>query len=172
MRHSFIPQQDQGDLINIIQPPPGAPPRAPTRWRGRVNKMVLDTPGVAHTAPIVGLDGATFTNAPNAAAIFSLLAAFDERAKDGPTATKISMLLIDKFQTAAGGSRRACRHHRCAASVPPAATSSKTEDTDGGDLVQLKGVAQSVVAAANQTPGLTSIFTTFKHRTAEDLGRY
>ena len=39
------------------------------------------------------------------------------------------------------------------------------QDTHGGDLVQLEGVAQSVVAAANQTPGLTSTFTTFNTRT-------
>ena len=161
----FIPQQDQGYLINIIQLPPGASLARTDEVARRVNKMVLDTPGVAHTVPIVGLDGATFTNAPNAAVIFSPLAAFDERAKDGLTATKISMLLNQKFQTVQDGLV-------LSVSPPPVRGIGTTggfkleiQDTRGGDLVQLEGVAQSVVAAANQTPGLTSIFTTFNTRT-------
>ena len=161
----FIPQQDQGYLINIIQLPPGASLARTDEVARRVNKMVLDTPGVAHTVPIVGLDGATFTNAPNAAVIFSPLADFDERAKDGLTATKISMLLNQKFQTVQDGLV-------LSVSPPPVRGIGTTggfkleiQDTRGGDLVQLEGVAQSVVAAANQTPGLTSIFTTFNTRT-------
>jgi len=61
----FIPQQDQGYLINIIQLPPGASLARADEVTRRVNKLVLETPGVAHTVPIVGLDGATFTSAPN-----------------------------------------------------------------------------------------------------------
>ena len=63
----FIPQQDQGYLINIIQLPPGASLARTDEVARHVNKIVLDTPGVAHAVPIVGLDGATFTSAPNAA---------------------------------------------------------------------------------------------------------
>ena len=47
----FIPQQDQGYLINIIQLPPGASLARTDEVARRVNKMVLDTPGVAHTVP-------------------------------------------------------------------------------------------------------------------------
>src|SRR4249919_2700451 len=99
----FIPQQDQGYLINIIQLPPGASLARTDEVARRVNKLVLNTPGVAHTVPIVGLDGATFTNAPNSAVIFSPLAPFEERAKEGLTATKIGMLLNQKFQTVQEG---------------------------------------------------------------------
>ena len=161
----FIPQQDQGYLINIIQLPPGASLARTDEVARRVNKMVLDTPGVAHTVPIVGLDGATFTNAPNAAVIFSPLAPFEERAKEGLTATKISMLLNQKFQTVQEGLV-------LSVSPPPVRGIGTTggfkleiQDTHGGDLAQLEGVAQQVVGAANQTPGLTSIFTTFNTRT-------
>ncbi|MFX5701279.1 efflux RND transporter permease subunit, partial [Acinetobacter baumannii] len=51
-----------------------------------VNRKVVDialqVPGVAHAVNIVGFSGATFTNAPNAGAIFLTLDPFDERAKD------------------------------------------------------------------------------------------
>ena len=39
-------------------------------------------PGVAHAVNIVGFSGATFTNAPNAGAVFVVLEPFEERAKD------------------------------------------------------------------------------------------
>ena len=161
----FIPQQDQGYLINIVQLPPGASLARTDELARRVNKLVLDTPGVAHTVPIVGLDGATFTNAPNSAVIFSPLKAFDERAKDGLTAQKISVLLNQKF---------AAIQDALVISVSPPPVRGigttggfklEVQDTHGGELSELEGVAQGVMAAANQTPGLVSVFTTFNTRT-------
>jgi HAE1 family hydrophobic/amphiphilic exporter-1 len=161
----FIPQQDQGYLINIIQLPPGASLARTDELTRRVNKLVLDAPGVAHTVPIVGLDGATFTNAPNSAVIFSPLKPFDERAKEGLTAQKISVMLNQKFATVQDALV-------ISVSPPPVRGIGTTggfklelQDTHGGDLTQLEGVAQGVVAAANQTPGLVTTFTTFNTRT-------
>ena len=161
----FIPQQDQGYLINIVQLPPGASLARADEVTRRINKLVLDTPGVAHTVPIVGLDGATFTNAPNSAVIFSPLAPFPERAEKGLTAQKIMMSLNQKF---------AAIQDAIVISVSPPPVRGigttggfklEVQDTHGGDLAQLETVAQSIVAAANQTPGLTRIFTTFNTRT-------
>ena len=42
----------------------------------------MKTPGVAHAVNIVGFSGATFTNAPNAGAVFVVLEPFEERAGD------------------------------------------------------------------------------------------
>src|SRR6185503_6914935 len=39
------------------------------------------------------------------------------------------------------------------------------QDTHGGDLAQLEAVAQSIVGAANQDPGLMSVFSLFNTRT-------
>jgi hydrophobe/amphiphile efflux-1 (HAE1) family protein len=161
----FIPQQDQGYLINIVQLPPGASLARADEVTRRINKMVLDTPGVAHTVPIVGLDGATFTSAPNSAVIFSPLDPFAERAAKGLSAQVIIGSLNQKFATIQDALA-------ISVSPPPVRGIGTTggfklevQDTHGGDLAQLEAVAQSIVAAANQTPGLTSIFTTFNTRT-------
>jgi multidrug efflux pump subunit AcrB len=113
----------------------------------------------------VGLDGATFTNAPNSAVIFSPLAPFDERAKQGLTAQVISINLNKQFAAIQDGLI-------ISVSPPPVRGIGTTggfklelQDTHGGDLVQLEGVAQSVMGAANQTPGLVNVFTTFNTRT-------
>ena len=41
----------------------------------------------------------------------------------------------------------------------------EVQDVRGGDLAQLEGVAQTIVEAANKTPGLVGVFTTFSTRT-------
>src|SRR5262249_9228325 len=75
----FIPQQDQGYLITVIQLPPGSSLARTDAVVRQATKIILETPGVVHAVPFAGFDGATFTNAPNAGAIFSGLAPFAER---------------------------------------------------------------------------------------------
>ena len=161
----FIPQQDQGYLINIVQLPPGASLARTDEVTQRVNDIVLGTPGVAHTVPIVGLDGATFTNSPSSAVIFSPLLPFEERANNGLSAQNIALTLNKKFQ--------AVQEALVISVQPPPVRGIGTtggfkmqvQDTHGGDLSDLEAVAQQVVAQANQTPGLMSVFTTFNTRT-------
>src|SRR5262249_29138398 len=78
----FIPQLDRGYLIIVTQLPAGAALARTDAVNRRVVDIALKTPGVAHAVNIVGFSGATFTNAPNAGAIFVTLAPFEERAKD------------------------------------------------------------------------------------------
>ena len=161
----FIPQQDLGYLINIIQLPPGASLARTDEIARKVTAIVLDTPGIAHAVPIVGLDGATFTSAPNAAVVFTPLDPFKERAEKGQSANALIASLNQKF---------AAIQEALVISVSPPPVRGigttggfkmEVQDTHGGDLAQLESVAQSIVAAANQDPGLMSVFTTFNTRT-------
>ena len=66
----FIPPQNQGYLITVVQLPAGAKlDRTDAAIRKAVDTL-LAHPGVAHTAAFAGLDGATFTNASNGGVIF------------------------------------------------------------------------------------------------------
>ena len=79
----FIPQIDRGILIVAAQLPPGASLQRTDAVMRRAAEIALATPGVAHAMiNIVGFSGATFTNAPNAGAMFVVLEPFEERAKD------------------------------------------------------------------------------------------
>jgi len=161
----FIPNQDLGYLINIIQLPPGSSLARTDEVARRVTKITLETPGIAHAVPIIGLDGATFTTAPNAAVVFTPLDPFKERAAKGQTAQAISGALNKAFQ----GIQDA---FIISVSPPPVRGIGTTggfkmevQDTQGGELSQLEAVAQSIAGAANQTPGLAGVFTTFNTRT-------
>ena len=85
----FIPQQDQGYLITVLQTPPGASLARTDAVVRKAARAILEIPGVAHVVPFAGLDGASFTNAPNAGAIFSSLQSFEERRAMGVTLPEI-----------------------------------------------------------------------------------
>jgi len=161
----FIPNQDLGYLINIIQLPPGASLARTDEVAKRVTKIALDTPGIAHAVPIVGLDGATFTTAPNSAVVFTPLDPFKERAAKGETADALKAQLNQKFAAIQDG-------FIISVSPPPVRGIGTTggfkmqvQDTHGGDLSQLEKVAQIIVGLANQQLGLAGVFTTFNTRT-------
>jgi len=161
----FIPNQDLGYLINIIQLPPGASLSRTNDVALKVTKIALETPGVAHAVPIVGLDGATFTTASNAAVVFTPLDSFSERAKKGLTAEAISGALNQGFASVQDA-------FVLSVSPPPVRGIGTTggfkmqvQDTKGSPLPQLEAVAQELVAKANQDPGLSRVFTTFNTRT-------
>src|SRR5712691_6391743 len=78
----FIPALDRGYLIIVIQLPAGASLSRTDEVNRRAVETALNVPGVASAVNVVGFSGATFTVAPNAGAIFAVLAPFDERAKD------------------------------------------------------------------------------------------
>ncbi len=161
----FIPQQDQGYLINIIQLPPGASLARTDELTQRVNDIILGTTGVEHTVPIVGLDGATFTSSPSAAVIFSPLAPFEERTDKSLSAVAIAMELNKRFQAVQGALVISVQPPPVRGIGTTGGFKMQIQDTRGGDLSDLEGVANQMVAQANQTPGLMSVFTTFNTRT-------
>ncbi|MEL6318422.1 MAG: efflux RND transporter permease subunit, partial [Pseudomonadota bacterium] len=63
--------------------PPGASLDRTDKVVQRATDLILAHPGVAHTAGFAGLDGATFTNASNAGAVFFTFKNFEELAELG-----------------------------------------------------------------------------------------
>jgi HAE1 family hydrophobic/amphiphilic exporter-1 len=57
----FIPEQDQGYLITVVQLPPGATLDRTEAVVKRAIDIILDTRGIEHVAPLAGLDATTFT---------------------------------------------------------------------------------------------------------------
>jgi HAE1 family hydrophobic/amphiphilic exporter-1 len=161
----FIPNQDQGYLITVIQLPPGASLARTDAVVRKAADIVRTTPGVAHSVSFAGFDGATFTNAPNAGAIFSPFIPFHERVAKGLSADHI---LADL-------------NHRLGAiqeafiiTIPPPPVRGignaggfkmMVQDKRGRGLAALDASTQDIIAAANQTPGLGGVFTVFNTRT-------
>jgi len=161
----FIPQQDQGYLITVLQLPPGSSLARTDTVVRRAAKIILETEGVAHVVPFAGFDGATFTNAPNAGAIFVPMAPFSERAAKGLSAPRMLASLRERL---------AVIQDAFIIVIPPPPVRGignsggfkmMIQDKRGRGLPALEAATQEIVTAANQTPGLAGVFSLFNTRT-------
>ena len=77
----FIPEQDQGFLIGVVQLPPGASLERTAAVMHQAEAAVADAPGVQTTVSFAGLDGASFSQASNVGVMFVKLSPFEERGR-------------------------------------------------------------------------------------------
>jgi hydrophobe/amphiphile efflux-1 (HAE1) family protein len=164
----FIPQLDRGYLIIVTQLPPGAALARTDAVNRRAVDIALKVPGVAHAVNIVGFSGATFTNAPNAGAIFLTLDPFEERAKDAQQSA--AAIVGNLFQ------RLAVIQEGLVLVVAPPPVSGignaggfrmMVEDRGGRGAQALQGTVFAMMGRANQTPGLTQVFSLFETSTPQ-----
>ena len=159
----FIPQQDQGYLITVIQLPPGASLARTDRGRAARRGDHPRRPRAwSHAVPFAGFDGATFTNAPERRR--DLLGAGAVRGARGVRAaarTPSSPTLNARLSTIQEA-------FIITISPPPVrgiGTSGgfkmMVQDRRGRGLEALEAASQELVGAANQTPGLASVFSLF-----------
>jgi len=161
----FIPQQDQGYLITVIQLPPGSSLERTDAVVRRAAEIMLKTPGIAHVVPFAGFDGATFTNAPNSGVIFSPLAPFSDRVAQGLSAGRILGDLTKRLSSI---------QDAFIITIPPPSVRGMgnaggfkmmVQDKRGRGLEALEAANQDMVGAANQTPGIVGAFSLFNTRT-------
>jgi hydrophobe/amphiphile efflux-1 (HAE1) family protein len=73
MSSGFIPEQDQGYLITLVQLPPGSSLSRTDKVAREVTDIIRKTYGVEHAVATVGFDVSTFTLAPNVATVYLAL---------------------------------------------------------------------------------------------------
>ncbi|PZU48197.1 MAG: hydrophobe/amphiphile efflux-1 family RND transporter [Sphingomonas sp.] len=85
----FIPAQDQGYSLAVLQLPPGSSISETDRVLKQSVKKLLAVPGTEAAVMFSGFDGASNTQAPNTAAAFITFKPFDERKGTDRTAANI-----------------------------------------------------------------------------------
>jgi hydrophobe/amphiphile efflux-1 (HAE1) family protein len=157
----FIPEQDQGYLINVIQLPPGAALDRTENVVRRSIDIILGTKGVEHVAPFAGLDAMTSTVASNAATIFSGLPSLYNHDEAGVTANTV----LSDLRT-----RLSAINDAYVLTVPPPPVQGlgsaggfkmMLEDRAGLGPDALVKAANELVAAANKDPAFAGVFTLF-----------
>jgi hydrophobe/amphiphile efflux-1 (HAE1) family protein len=157
----FIPAQDQGYFITVVQLPAGASLARTDAVVKEAVRVALEDEDVVNAAPFVGLDGATFTNAPNAGTIFLSLRPFEERIADGVDADEVLNRLRAKLGAIDEGNILVI--------APPPVQGIGTgggfkmviQDQRGAGYPALEQATFGMMMAGNQTEGLTSVFTLF-----------
>ncbi|MEZ5787249.1 MAG: multidrug efflux RND transporter permease subunit [Xanthobacteraceae bacterium] len=164
----FIPPLDRGYLITAAQLPPGASLDRTDAVMKRALDLALDVPGVGHAVRIVGFSGATFTQAPNAGAMFLVLEPWEQRSKDPrKSAGAIQRELFKRF---------AAIEEAFIVVVQPPPVSGignaggfrmMVEDRAGAGLPALQRAVFAMMGRAAQTPGVSQVFSLFETQTPQ-----
>ncbi len=163
----FIPAQDKGYAIVVLQLPDGASLARTEAVVQRATKIMMETPGVANAVAIGGLAGATFTNASNAAVLFAPFTSFEERTAKGLTAGAIVGQLFGRMQQI---------QEAFIIAIPPPPVNGlgnaggfrmQLQDRTGVGLQQLLATAGDLIGKANRDPNLVRVFTTFGANTPQ-----
>jgi hydrophobe/amphiphile efflux-1 (HAE1) family protein len=157
----FIPEQDQGYLITVVQLPPGASLDRTEAVVKKAIEIILTTPGIEHVAPFAGLDATTFTIASNAGTIFSGLPSLYNHEIKGLTAATVLADLRKRLSVIQEA-------HVLTIPPPPVQGIGNTggfkmmvQDRAGLGSDALAQAAQKLVAAANKDPDFAGVFTLF-----------
>ena len=157
----FIPEQDQGYLITVLQLPPGATLARTEAVVKQAIGIILSTKGVEHVAPFAGLDATTFTVASNDGTIFSGLPSLYNHSLKGVTAATVLADLRRRLSVIQGA---------FVLTIPPPPVQGlgtaggfkmMLQDRAGLGSEALSKAAQTLVAAANQDPDFAGVFTLF-----------
>lgn len=155
----FIPQQDQGYLITVIDLPKGASLERTDQVVEEATRIAQENPGIINVVAIAGLSAATFTTASNSAAMFVLLKPFDERGKDQSSSAIVGQLY---------GALSTIQDARFYVIDPPPVRGMGrgggfkmiVQDRSGRGLPALEKATWELAGAANQNPKLTQVFST------------
>ena len=157
----FIPTLDQGYAIVVVQLPDGASLARTDSVVKRATKIIRDMPGIKNAVAFAGFSGATFTNASNAAAIFTTFEAGDKRRAAGLSAERVIGQMFGRLQAI---------QEAFIIAIPPPPV--RGIGNSGGFKMQLQerwsddsgrvlAAAYGMMGQARQTPGVIGVFTTF-----------
>src|SRR5712672_1813388 len=160
----FIPEQDQGYLITVVQLPPGSTLDRTEAVVKKAVEIIMTTTGIEHVAPFAGLDATTFTVASNAGTIFSGLPSLYNHEIKGLTATTVLNDLRKRLSVI---------QDAYVLTIPPPPVQGlgtaggfklMLQDRAGLGSDALARAAQALVAAANRDPDFVGVFTLFSTR--------
>lgn len=157
----FIPDQDQGVLIGVVQLPAGASLDRTSEALERAGAVLGAQEGVASMAMIAGLDGSSFSSASNSGTIFMRLSDWSERGSD-LSASALSQKL-------SGALAVALPEAQAFVIAPPAVQglgngngfNMMVQARQGQSYRELEQVSFAMMGAAAQEKSVQQVFTMF-----------
>jgi hydrophobe/amphiphile efflux-1 (HAE1) family protein len=157
----FIPEEDRGVFFTFLQLPDAASVPRTREVANQVEAMLKSFPQVAHVFSLIGYSFTENGAQPNAGFLVGRMKPYDQRPNDDD----IIMQLIPKMRAKAQGIRGG---NPFPLNVPPITGLSTAtgfefvlENVEGRDPSEMFNVLQGLVAAANKSPKLRQVFSTF-----------
>ena len=159
---AFLPEEDQGYFITMVQLPDGASKQRTTEVVSKLERYYLAVPEIHSTNVLVGQNFVFSTRGSNTATMFTPLRLWDERT--GPD-QHVKALIGNAF----GEFAKIPEAQVLAFNAPSirglGATggfSVQIQDPAGGDFKRFAAVAQEFIAKAKQDPAIGAIGTSFR----------
>ncbi|HEV3162597.1 MAG TPA: efflux RND transporter permease subunit [Isosphaeraceae bacterium] len=164
----FVPIQDKGYLVVNIQLPDSASLERTVEVTREVEKIALDTPGVAHTVAIPGQSFVLNAISSNYGSMFVILKPFHERRDPSLTGDAIAGRLRGRL-------KQEIPEARVLAFGAPAVRGLgnaggfklMVQSTGDPNFDALQARADNLAAKGNQQPGLVGLFNGFRARTPQ-----
>ena len=157
----FLPEEDQGAFFINVQLPDGASVNRTSEAVKQVENVLKSMPQVQDTISIIGFSLLDSYSASNNAFLIAKLKPFEDRTKAADSAQALIAHVFDAAQQI----RTA---NVLPFNLPPVVGLSTTggfeyqlENLEGADPKAMGAVVQGLVAAANQDPRLSRVFSTY-----------
>lgn len=163
----FIPKQDMGYLITMVQLPDGASVERTAEVVSKAVEVIRNHPGVEHAISYSGYSGTTRSNSPNYGSIFIIPKPFHERIVHGPTANQLQAELQAKLGS--------IPEAMIFVIAPPPVRGLGTaggfkflvQDRAGSGYQALQEATDKLIAACASDPDLANVFTTYRATTPQ-----
>jgi multidrug efflux pump len=164
----FVPIQDKGYLVANIQLPDSASQERTLEVTDAVEKIALETPGVAHTVAIPGTSFVLNANSSNYSNIFVILKPFHERRDAALTGEAIAGSLRARLQREVPEARVLVFGAPAVRGLGNAGGFKlMVEATGDVNYDALQARADALAAQGNRQPGLVGLFNGFRARTPQ-----
>ncbi len=164
---AFLPEEDQGYFITLIQAPEGVSLNYTSDVMRKVEQILLKNPEVAGTFAIGGFGFSG--SAANSGVIFTTLKPWSERHEPEQQMLRI----INEFRGPLSGIKEASIIPFNAPTIQGLGAfggfSFQLQDRANGDINNQAAIAGQLIGRANGTPGLQGVFSTFKADTPQLL---
>jgi multidrug efflux pump len=164
----FIPMQDKGYLVTNIQLPDSSSLERTLETTDKVEKIALETPGVAHTLSLPGMSYVLNANSSSYSNVFIIFEPFHDRREPSLGGDAIAAKIRERV---AGEVPEARVLVFGAPPISGLGTSAgfklMVEGIGDVDLDALQARADDLATKGNQEPGLVGLFNGFRARTPQ-----
>src|SRR5947209_1023451 len=158
----FLPEEDQGYLITVVQLPDGASLQRTTEVMSKLEKYFLSIPVIHSTDALVGQNFVFNTRGPNSATLFTPLHLWDKRTRPDQHVKAIIGGAFREFLKIPEAFILAFNAPSIRGLGATGGFSVQIQDPSGGDFKKFSAVAEEFLAKARQDPAIGAIGTNFR----------
>ena len=157
----FLPEDDQGAFFVVYQLPEGASVGRTSNAVQQAEAILRGDPAIEDVTSVIGLNFIDNYSQANGAFSVVTLKSFDERKEGDFSASAIIGRLVPKFRQIEAGMVVPLAPPPIVGLGSGGGFAYVLEDLSGGDLSKFAQVLRGLLAAANQDPRLSRVFSTF-----------